>query len=217
MRYGIVKKKISALEIIIRFLFGFLVPYVAINGIILFTYIQTPNINFINESDQNYENGKVKFTIDSILPVSNVSVLYQGIGEEDENTYANIEVKKDTNNYVFNTDTNGTYKIEAKILNGAVGTTFVDVNAHDIIPPTIHTENAMLTSKSLIITVSDDTSEINYDKIYADTDNGETLTPVYTDKSSGTVRFEFESGSKWIVHVEDVEGNEATATFTASN
>ena len=46
------------------------------------------------------------------------------------------------------------------------------------------------------ITVSDISSGINYDNIYAIDEKGNTESPKYIDKASGTVQFQFDSKKK---------------------
>ena len=57
-----VKNKISIFGIIIRFFFGFLLPFVVINGLILFLFIQVPSITVFDEDSSEYENENLPLT-----------------------------------------------------------------------------------------------------------------------------------------------------------
>ena len=199
------KNKTSVVEMIIRFLFCFLIPYVLINGIILFLFIQTPKIHVIEQDSKDYEENKIKFTIDSVLPLTDIKTYYQ----ESEIAYSKLG---DT--YIVNADNNGTYQIKVTSLNRSSSNSIVDIESQDINPPTIDLNSAVITGNSLIISVHDNQSDINYDKIYATLENGTKLTPTYIDKASGTVQFQINEGKKVVVHVEDSFGNHSETSFT---
>lgn len=201
------KKKLSIVEMILRFFFCFLIPYVVINGIIFFLFIQVPKINIIYQDSSDYEENKIKFTIDCILPLTDIKTYYQ----ESEIAYSKLG-----NTYIINADNNGTYQIRATALNKSTVKSVVDVETQDNVAPTIDLDSAVITGNTLIISIHDNQSSINYDKLYATLEDGTKITPTYIDKSSGTVQFQIDSGKKVIIHVEDDFGNHSETSFTIS-
>ena len=202
-----IKHKMSAVEVLLRIFFGFLIPYALINGIIFFLFIQTPRITIIDQDSKDYEENKIKFSIDSMLPLTDVKTLYQ----ESEIAYSKLG-----NIYIIDASDNGSYQIKVTSLNRSSANSIVDIETKDNVAPTIDLDSAVITGNTLIISVHDNQSEINYDNIYATLENGTKLTPTYVDKSSGTIQFQITDGKKVIVHVEDSSGNHSETSFTIS-
>ena len=101
-------------------------------------------------------------------------------------------------------------------LNRASVNSIVEVETQDGVAPTIDLNSAIITGNTLILSVHDDQSEINYDNLYATLENGDKLTPTYVDKSSGTVQFQITEGKKIVIHVEDTFGNHSETSFTTN-
>ncbi|MBR1844576.1 MAG: hypothetical protein IJ790_02495 [Lachnospiraceae bacterium] len=203
-----VKNKISIFGIIIRFFFGFLLPFVVINGLILFLFIQVPSITVFDEDSSEYENEKIKFTVDCMLPISEVKAYY----EDTEIPYSKLD-----NIYTIEAKNYGSYQITAKAINGATFKVIAPVESKDVIPPAIDIENALITNNLLVFSIYDAESEINFDSVYATLEDGTRITPSYIDKSSGTVQFQLNSTGKITVHVEDIEGNPTETTFITND
>lgn len=200
-----VKNKISPLEIILRFFFGFLIPFVVINGLIFFLFIQVPTINITKEDSSDYEESKIKFQVECLLPITEIKTYFND---------TDVPYTKNGDTYIINADENGTYKIVASALNKASSEALATVETKDVIAPTIDLENAVVTGNTLIFSVKDEQSEINYDNLYGLLENGEKISPSHIDAVSGNIQFKIESGKKIIIHVEDTEGNGADITFT---
>lgn len=201
------KRKMSIGEIILRFFFCFLIPYILINGIIFFLFIQTPKIHVVEQDSKDYEENKIKFSVNCLLPVTDVKTYYQ----ESEIAYSKLG-----NVYIINADNNGAYKINVTALNNSTANSIIEIDTQDSVPPTIDLDSAVITGNTLIISVRDNQSGINYDNLYATLENGTRLSPTYIDKSSGTVQFQITEGKKVIVHVEDDFGNHSDTSFTIS-
>lgn len=195
-------------EILFRIFFGFLIPYVAINGIILFLFIQTPKIHIVDSDSAEYEDSKIKFYTESLLPIVDIKTFFQ------ENP---IAYSKFGEYYIIDAKENGTYQIIVTSLNKATVNSYVDIEAHDSDGPVINVDEAVVMGNTLTITVSDSLSGINYDNIYAIDENGNTESPKYIDKASGTVQFQFDSKKKLTIHVEDTNGNVTEAAFNAAS
>ena len=202
-----IKHKMSAVEILLRVFFGFLIPYTLINGIIFFLFIQTPKIIVTEQDSKDYEDNKIKFSIDSMLPLTDVKTYYQ----ESEIAYSKLG-----NVYIIDAKDNGSYQIKVTSLNRSSANSTIDIETKDNVAPIINLDSAVITGNTLIISVHDNKSEINYDNLYATLENGTKLTPTYVDKSSGTVQFQITDGKKVIVHVEDATGNHSETSFTIS-
>ena len=201
------KRKMPIVEIVLRNFFGFLIPYVLINGIIFFLFIQTPKIQVIDQDSKDYEENKIKFSIDCLLPITDVKTYFQ----ESEIAYSKLG-----STYVIDAENNGTYQIKVMALNRAPGNSIIEIETKDSNPPTIDLDSAIITGNTLIISVHDAQSEINYDNLYATLENGTKLVPTYIDKSSGTVQFQITEGKKIVVHVEDTFGNHSETSFTTN-
>ena len=145
MKNNRTKHKMSALEIILRFLFGFLVPFVLINGLIFFLYIQYPTISTIGADDKDYENNKIKFTISCLLPITDVKTFLQ----DEELPYTKLG-----NVYIIDSSENGSYKITATCLNGAMSSVEVPLAALDNTAPIIDVENSRIVGNVLSVIIS---------------------------------------------------------------
>lgn len=199
------KQKIPVAEIILKFFFGFLIPFVLINGLIFFIYIQCPLIKIVDSASEEFEENKIKFSVECKLPLKEVKVLYQ----DKDFAYSKVN-----NFYVADAAESGTYSISATAINGAISVYNVRIESKDVIPPSIDVDTVVITGNVLNITVSDDSSGINYDNLYATLENGEKILPSFIDKEIGAVQFKIESGDKIVIHVEDTFGNSSETPFT---
>lgn len=199
------KQKMSIMEIILRFFFGFLIPFVLINGLIFFIYIQCPIIKVVDTDSKDFEENKIKFSVECKLPLKEVKVLYQD---------KDFAYSKTDNLYVIDVTDNGTYTVKATAINGAISVYNAPIESKDVTPPSIDVETVIITGNVLNITVRDDNSGINYDNLYATLENGGKIYPTFTDKEVGAVQFTIETGDKIVVHVEDIVGNFSETPFT---
>lgn len=199
------KQKMSITEIILRFFFGFLIPFLAINGLIFFIYIQCPSIQVVSKDSNEFEENKIKFSVDCRLPIKEVSVSLLD---------KNIAYSKVNNSYVVDVNDYGTYTIKATAINGAVSIYNAPIENKDVTPPTIDTETAVITGNILNINIRDNESGINYDNLYATLEDGSKVEPMSVDKESGNVKFEIKTGNKIVVHLEDEYGNSSETPFT---
>ena len=199
------KSKLPISKILLRFFFGFLIPFVVINGLIFFIYIQCPNINVVDADSAEYNKDKIDFYVNCSIPLKEVSVVYDN---------ATFPYTKTGNKYSIDISDNGVYTIKAVAINGASYTYSVPIETKDSIPPTINLETATITGNILNISISDNESQINYDKLYATLEDGSTISPKLVDKSLGTVQFQIDKGNKITVHLEDEHGNSSETPFT---
>lgn len=191
---------------ITKVLFGFFIPFVTINGLILFLFIQTPKIIVLDTDAKDYEENKIKFYIESALPTVDIKTFF----EEQEIPYTKFGFY-----YIIDSTNNGTYEINVKSLNGAVVNSYINIETIDSEPPIINTSDASISGGLLSVTISDSQTGINYDNIYGINEDQSTVEPSYIDKASGTVQFKFDDKKKLTIHVEDNYGNSSEATFNA--
>ena len=133
------KKNTDLLESIAKFFLGFLVPYVAINGLILFLFVSYPTV------DINNENG-LSFTINSALPITSTTVTLDN---------KDIPFSVDGNKYTVDAKRNGTYKITTTSLNRMTITTYGTVDSFDDTPPSVNLETATFSAGTLSFSISD--------------------------------------------------------------
>ena len=205
------EKRNTILNIFIRIIFGFLVPFFVINRLIYFLYTAHPTINIDTSDNAIGDNGtaNISFTIDCPIPLSSI-IVYRN---EDDGGINEIPYTKLGDKYNINISENGTYIIVAKSLNNSVAKTSTYIDTLDNNPPTIYMENAILIGKSITFVISDDQSGINYDNLYSIDDSGRKEHPQSLDESSGTVTFRFENTKTLTIHVEDMSGNSFETTI----
>ena len=192
------QSNITITEVIARFFLGFLFPYIAINGLILFLFVTSPEIVVKEQLDDNHINSNIVFSINSSLPIVDVTVT------ENENK---LQYKKNGNNYSVPVKENGSYKIAATSLNQITTTTYVTVETIDDTPPSIDLSTVVFSSGTLSFNIDDNESGINYGNIYGTTANNERIEPSFIDRSTGTVHFKLESYDGLVIHIEDLKGN----------
>lgn len=188
------KQKIDIGHAILRFFFGFLIPFVLINGLILFLFIQLPTI------EVEHDDSKIKFTVSCLLPITDVKAYF----DQTEIPYTKV-----SDTYLIDANENGIYRIQVKAINGATKDQPITVESRDSEPPIINTDEAIIAGNTLTFNVQDTLSGINYDNLYITTDGETHVKPIYVDKPSGTVQFKIESNSSITIHVEDTLGNYA--------
>lgn len=204
------KKNIDVLRIIIRFFFGFLIPYVAINCIILFLFTTGPEIIVEDYNTEDYNISNVKFQVKNILPISKISITKDN-GE-------NVKLDKLADDeYSIPISSNGSYKIEVLSVNKMQAVTFVDINAIDDTPPSIDTDTLVYSTGTLSFNINDNQSGINYDNLYVTNSSGEQIKPTYIDKSTGMVQFALESAEGITIHIEDKIGNSTGININLAN
>lgn len=189
---------------ILKFILYAFLPYIIINGLILFLIIDKPEIIILNKDQENVK--EIRFVIKHILPIENISI----INNEEKAYYY-----KDKREYVLPVDNNGTYKISATTINKMTDNVYVDINSKDDVNPTIDIENATYAAGNLTINIEDIDSGINYDAVYGII-NDEITKPSFIDKATGTVKFRISSNQNITVHIEDLAGNVTESTISSS-
>ena len=197
------KEKTSTQNIFIKFLLGFLIPYLLINGIIFFFYTEVPLINIKEQEDKQLS--KIEFSIDSKLPIIDIQVTYDN---------EVIPYTKNGNTYFVDAVNNGTYKITAKAINQMSAVASYSIESLDEVAPIIHTDSAIIANGTITVKVTDENSKINYSALYGLDEEGNMINPIFVDEASGTIQFNVMDLSSITIHVEDIEGNGAETNIS---
>ena len=187
----------------LTFVLKYVLPYLIVNTLILLFVIATPKIIMNETETDDYVLSDISFTVESYLPIQNVSVTANDIP---------IDYTKDGNKYQVKVDNNGSIRIDVTSINSMTTTQFVSINILDDTAPVIDAGNALLVADTLTFTVTDTQSGIDYNKIYATDADGHQIQPLFVDQLAGTLQFSMKSGGL-TVSVSDIIGNTATMTF----
>lgn len=203
------EKRNAILNFFLRAIFGFLVPFVVINGLIYFLYTAHPEINLVGDepkasSDPNSK-AIITFTVDCPIPLSGVVVSL--LDDDDSSIRTPIPYSKLGDEYTVEVTKNGSYEILVSAINKSLSKKITLVETLDNIPPTIDMESVILQANAITLKIEDNQSGINYDELYAIDDSGKKENPQFLDESSGTVSFRFEDTASLTIHLEDMSGN----------
>lgn len=188
----------------IRFLFGFLFPYVLINGTILCLVIAKPKITAGEPDTRDYKNASIEISVESLLPLKDFSATIEGV---------NVDISKEGGSYIANVTKNGNLLLTVSSVNGMTDSTHVQVNLLDESPPDIDQESLILEAGYLEFKTEDLQSGVNFDSIYGIDGDGDRVKPSGVNPSTGVVSFSLKSPTIE-VHVSDMAGNEITGNFT---
>lgn len=191
---------------ILRFLFGFLVPYIVINGIIFLLVTASPSVEVSDPNTTDYKTATVSIKPGGLLPLKNLTATLEG---------EPIELTKDGSDYTAILDDNGTLTVTATSVNGMIKTCRTQVNLLDETPPVIDEDSVNLGAGYIEFTVSDNQSGVDFDSIYAIDGDGDNIRPTDVNKSTGTVMFSMKTDTLQ-VYVKDLAGNEVPATFSVN-
>lgn len=183
---------------------GFLIPYLLINGLILFLVITKPEIQAEEPDTSDYRNAHVNFQIDSVLPMRSVKATLEG---------DTVELAKNGKVYSAELTANGNLTISVESLNRMTDVAHISINVLDEASPSIDEESVIIGSGYVEFQVSDSQSGVDYDSIYGIDGDGDNLKPTDIDKTRGMITFAMKSDSL-TVYVKDLAGNQQTASFS---
>ncbi|MDO5563604.1 MAG: hypothetical protein Q4F88_00010 [Eubacteriales bacterium] len=189
---------------ILKFFLYIFLPYIAINGGILFFIIQKPTITILTSESSTYSQSQIKFNVKCNIPLTKVSASIEG---------KDMPITKTNGNYNVTPEINGSLVISCTALNGIKTNEYYQINAFDDQPPTIDDSQTSLTASVLTLVVSDGQSGINFENIFAIDSTNKKVYPDYTNQSTGIVQFKMETKSL-TVHIEDISGNSFEKTYT---
>ena len=189
-----------------RFLLGFLIPYVVINGLILLFVIQAPSIDASEPDTKDYQNAEVSFKVSSLIPVKSVTASIEG---------QPVELEKSGKTYKCILTENGNLTVTAVAINNMTKSSHIQVNLLDETNPVIDEESVVLGAGYLEFIVSDTQSGVDWDSIYAVDSLGNNLKPTDINRTTGKVTFSMAADSI-VVYVKDLAKNEAQASFAVN-
>ena len=187
-----------------RFFIGFLIPYLIINGIILFLVIASPKITYDDPDTKDYKTATMQIQIHSLLPLKTLQASMEGVA---------VPLSRDGSNYIASVTDNGTLTVLVQSINGMQKVEHIPVNLLDKTAPLIDEDSVDLGSGYLEFKVSDTQSGVDYDSIYGVDADGDNVKPTDVNKTSGQVTFSMKSDSIQ-VFVSDLAGNQVPATFS---
>lgn len=192
---------------VLSFFLGFLLPYVLLNGIILFLVIAAPDIQVGDPDTKDYQTASLQFTVKSLLPLKTVTANIEG---------QEVELVKSGDSYSADVNTNGTMTIVVKSLNGMSDSAHVQINLLDDAAPVIDEDTVVVGAGYIEFDVSDAQSGLDFDSIYAIDGDGDNLRPTDVQKiddKSGHFTFAMKSDSLQ-VYISDTANNQCSANFT---
>ena len=196
----------SAKNGILRFFLGFLLPYLVINGLILFFVIQTPTITTDEPDTKDYKSADVSFKVTSLIPLKSVTASIEG---------QEVPLEKDGSSYKCTLTNNGNLTVKAIAINQMTKSTYIQVNLLDEANPVINEDSIVLGAGYLEFDVSDTQSGVNWDSIYGIDNLGNNVKPTDVNQTTGRVTFSM-AGDSITVYVKDLAGNEAQASFSVN-
>ena len=187
-----------------RILLCYILPFIVVNLAIFFIVTATPRIEMNVSDTTDYKTIDVSFKIHSLLPLKKMTTTLES---------EPIEFKKEKGVYHAVLTTNGTLEVYALSLNGMQAQDVEHIAVLDDTAPSFDEESVVMEDGTLVVTLDDSISGINYDSIYATNDAGTKVLPESCDKETGEITFKLEEGSL-TVYVEDMAGNPNQATFS---
>ena len=191
---------------LIRFLLGFLIPYVLINGLILLFVVQAPSIEASEPDTKDYQNADVSFKVSSLIPLKSVTASIEG---------QDVPLEKNGSTYKCTLTSNGNLTVTAVAINNMTKTSHIQVNLLDETNPVINEDSVVLGAGYLEFEVSDTQSGVDWDSIYAVDSLGNNLKPTDINRTTGRVTFSMAADSI-TVYVSDLAKNQAQANFAVN-
>lgn len=182
----------------------FILPFIALNLLVVFLAVSTPKIEYTISDTQDYKTVDLSIRIHSLLPLKNMSVTLET---------QPIKLVKEKGVYKTTLTENGTLEILVTGWNGMTKRAYEHIATLDDAPPSIDEDDYVMENGKLTVTASDSQSGVNYDAAYGTDANGETIKPVSVNKETGEITFPMDTPTL-TVYIEDFAGNTFKASFT---
>lgn len=192
---------------LLRFFFGFLIPYVVINGLILLFMIQQPTIETTEPDTKDYQTASLDIKVDSLIPLKSLTATMDS---------TELPLEKSGSTWTVEVAKNGTLTLTAKSINGMSKIVYVQINLLDDTGPTIDEDSVNLGAGYLEFNASDAQSGVNWDSIYGVDSLGNNTKPTDINKTTGRVTFSM-AGDAITVYIKDLANNESSANFSISD
>ena len=181
-----------------RALLFYVLPYIVINAIIFFLVTATPKVDMSVGDTSDYRTTQVEFKVDSMLPISEMTV------QMESQPIEYTEVGR--NHFVCDVSANGMLYVTVKSINGMQTNNYVSVSILDDTAPSIDEESCVISRGELTFVIEDSQSGVDYDSIYGIYDGNKEVKPIKMDTATGTVTIPMYSDSVEL-HFEDLVGN----------
>ena len=184
-----------------------IIPFILLNTIIFFAVTTMPDFTLDIIKNADFKTVNLTVTQTSIYPLKSFIVKL-------DETEIQMEVHKEGFKTIYEATltTNGGLSVEAINLNGMRKIAYDQIDSIDTTPPLIldpeETENSKVS-----ISLEDDQSGIDFDKLYAIDARGNNIRPELIDKENSSVVFPYDTDSLEI-HVVDKVGNQSVANFS---
>lgn len=184
-----------------------IIPFILLNTIIFFAVTTMPDFTLDIIKNADFKTVNLTVTQTSIYPLKSFIVKL-------DETEIQMEVHKEGFKTIYEATitTNGGLSVEAINLNGMRKIAYDQIDSIDTTPPLIldpeETENSKVS-----ISLEDDQSGIDFDKLYAIDARGNNIRPELIDKEDSSVVFPYDTDSLEI-HVVDKVGNQSVANFS---
>ena len=184
-----------------------LIPFILLNTIIFFAVTTMPEFTLEINSNPDFKTVGITITQTSIYPLKSFVV------KLDDNEIP-MEMHKEGLKTIYEAvvSSNGGLSVEAINLNGMRKIVYDQIDSIDTTPPLIlepeETENSKVS-----LTLEDDQSGIDFDKLYGIDANGNNIRPESVNKEDSSVIFPYDTDSLEI-HVVDKVGNQSVANFS---
>ncbi len=189
-----------------HFLLFCLLPYVAVNGLILLLVTAGPKVEIQVADTNDYRTTQVQFTVKSLLPLKSLTANIESV---------DVPFEKNGSSYTATVNMNGTFYVAATSLNGMEASNYADVSVLDATPPAINEGDCDISGGDLSFVITDSQSGVNFDSIYGIYDGTKEVRPTSYDRETGLVVIPLYTDSIQI-HAEDMVGNAMSGTISAS-
>ncbi len=190
-----------------RALLFYVLPYLLLNGLIFFLVTATPDVDMAVKDTTDYQTTQVEFKINSILPISELTVQMESEPLEYTET--------GRNSYICDVYHNGMIYVTAKAINGMQTNNYINVSVLDDTAPSIDEESCVVSGGNLTFTITDSQSGVDFDSIYGIYDGDKEVKPIRIDQTTGSVTIPMYSDSIEL-HFEDMVGNARMGSISSA-
>lgn len=184
-----------------------LIPFILLNTIIFFAVTTMPEFTLEINSNPDFKTVGITITQTSIYPLKSFVVKL-------DDKEIPMEMHKEGLKTIYEAvvSSNGGLSVEAINLNGMRKIVYDQIDSIDTTPPLILEPEETEDSK-VSLTLEDDQSGIDFDKLYGIDANGNNIRPESVNKEDSSVIFPYDTDSLEI-HVVDKVGNQSVANFS---
>ena len=189
---------------LIHLLLFYILPFLAVNGVIFFLVTTKPRYELVIGNTNDYRTTEITFSIKSFMPLKEVTIKMDS--EPVDLVTACISTYRAT------IDHNGSLEIYMMNFNGMALLDYEYIDILDNELPVI--EDYVFEDGILSFTITDTQSGVDFSSISAVTSSGESILPLSLERTSGRVSFPMDANDRLTVIAKDMCGNEFQTTFS---